>query len=112
MSSPCGSQLAQQVKPIAVRQAEIEDRQRRALGGHQLPAGPRRVGLQRVVAVGGQVVGEKAARWEVVLYDQDLRRWTIGRASQEQEAMRAYRRYRFPPCKITFRLPPEKDSHI
>ena len=69
-----GSQLAEQIEPVAVGQAEIEDRQRGPFGGHQRPSGPRRVGLQRGVAVGGEVVGKKAARWEVVLYDQDLRR--------------------------------------
>ena len=69
-----GSQLAKQLEPVAVGEAEIEDRQRGSFGGHQRPSGPRRVGLERGIPVGGEVVGKKAACWEVVLYDQDLRR--------------------------------------
>ena len=53
--------------------AEVEDRQGGALGGHQRPSRPGRVGFQWGIAVGGQVGGEKPPRREVVLYDQDLR---------------------------------------
>jgi hypothetical protein len=69
-----GSQLAEQIEPVAVGQAEIEDCQRRPFGGHECPSGLRRIGLQRGIAVRGEVVGKKAACWKVVLYDQDLLR--------------------------------------
>src|ERR1700755_5792 len=71
------AELAQQVEPVAIREAEIKDRQLRCVAGNEAPALGRGPRLQRFIGVGGQVVGEETTRRGVVLYDQNRRQITL-----------------------------------
>ena len=59
------------VEPVGVGQAEVDDREVRKRRLEQARASRRSLGLEHLVAVGGQVVGEERPGRVVVLDDQD-----------------------------------------
>src|SRR6202012_6103135 len=67
--------LAEELEPVSVGQPQVDDRELRRAGRDQPQALGGGGGLDRLITVGGEVVGQETPRDAVVLYDEDG--WSI-----------------------------------
>jgi hypothetical protein len=65
--------VAQELQTVTIGKAEVDDREIRELGRDQPPGVAGALGFEQLVAVGGQVVGQEAPRWAMILDEQNCR---------------------------------------
>jgi hypothetical protein len=79
------AQVGDEIQPVAVGKLQIDHGERRTSATDETPRVLHRRGLQWLVAVGSEVVGEKPSGEQMILDQEDRRRCAGSHAHQSPE---------------------------